>query len=80
MAGVYSTGVQCVHCAHDHTVQYPRKRGDNIHFVQQGLGIGQHLDSLNNFIERNGQRYAVDNIAAPSAPFCLLVYLYTLII
>ena len=50
---------RCTVWAHDHTVQYPNKRGDNIHFLQQGLGIGQNLDTLNNFIERNGHKDTV---------------------
>ena len=56
---IFTSEHRCTVWAHDHTVEYPKKRGDNIHFVQQGLGIGQNLTTLNNFIERNGHKDTV---------------------
>ena len=70
---------RCTVWAHDHTVQYPNKRGDNIHFVQQGLGIGQNLDTLNNFIERNGHKDTVIEylkVSKGSMRFLLLYLLH----
>ena len=49
----------CTVWAHDHTVDFPAKRGDNINFEKQGLGIGDQLATLADFIERNGHKETV---------------------
>ena len=42
--------------AHDHTVDYPARRGQNIHFYKLGLGTKTEsdLDTLANILKKNG--------------------------
>ena len=44
----------CTVLAHDHTVNFPEKRGDNIHFFKLGLGTENNMDTLGNIIRKNG--------------------------
>ena len=39
--------------AYDHTISAPAQRGKNIKFFKTGLGIGDHLETLNNLIKAN---------------------------
>jgi len=43
----------CSVFSYDHTVSYPAQRGRNIKFFKTGLGIGEHLETLNNLIKAN---------------------------
>ena len=39
--------------AYDHTISAPAQRGKNIKFFKTGLGIGEHLETLENLIKAN---------------------------
>ena len=43
----------CSVFSYDHTVSHPAQRGKNIKFFKTGLGIGEHLETLNNLIKAN---------------------------
>ena len=43
----------CSVFSYDHTVSHPAQRGRNIQFFKTGLGIGEHLETLNNLIKAN---------------------------
>ena len=39
--------------SYDHTISAPAKRGKNIKFFKTGLGIGEHLETLQSLIKAN---------------------------
>ena len=39
--------------AYDHTISAPAQRGKNVKFFKTGLGIGEHLETLKNLINKN---------------------------
>ena len=43
----------CSVFSYDHTISAPAQRGRNIKFFKTGLGIGEHLETLNNLIKAN---------------------------
>ena len=43
----------CSVFSYDHTVSHPAQRGRNIKFFKTGLGIGEHLETLNNLMKAN---------------------------
>ena len=43
----------CQVFSYDHTVSHPAQRGRNIKFFKTGLGIGEHLETLNSLIKAN---------------------------
>ena len=46
----------CQVFSYDHTVSHPARRGRNIKFFKTGLGIGKHLETLNNLIKTNNHK------------------------
>ena len=43
----------CSIWAYDHTVDFPAKRGKDIHFFKLGLGVGESLDTLGHHVQKN---------------------------